>query len=105
MKALVSLAIFVVAAAPLQAQHLEARLGALLSSPLVVDMGPNPILAQRIPAAFVGPVKLKLAPAPVASVGVVQDLSPLAALELMGSVAVSRLRAETSEGEWDTQDV
>jgi hypothetical protein len=60
---------------------------------------------QRIPANFVGPLKLKLAPAPVASVGIVQDVSPRAAVELMGSVAVSRLRAETREDEWDTQDV
>jgi hypothetical protein len=105
MKVLFPLAILAIAVAPLHAQRLEARLGALLSSTLVEDPGPNSVLAQRIPADFVGPVKLKLAPAPVASVGLVQELTSQTALELMGSVAVSRLRAETAEGEWDTQDV
>src|SRR5262245_29548668 len=105
MKVLFSLTIIAVAAGPLHAQRLEARLGGLVSSALVEDLGPNSVLAQRIPAGFVGPVKLKLAPAPVATVGIVQDLSLRASMELMGSVALSRLRAETEEGEWDTQDV
>jgi hypothetical protein len=89
----------------LPAQRLEARVGAMISSPLVKDLGPSASLAVRIPAEYRSPVTVKLLPAPIVSVGVVHDLSTRTGLELMGSVAVTKLRAETQENEWDTQDV
>ena len=87
------------------AQRLEARVGAMVSSTLVEDLGPSPFLVQRIPADYLSPVRVKLLPAPIASVGVVHDLSTRTALELTGSLAVSTLRAETEVNEWDMQDV
>ncbi|MGH7461347.1 MAG: hypothetical protein ACREMA_10005 [Longimicrobiales bacterium] len=97
--------LLVLNAGALHAQRLEVRLGALASTALVEDLGPNSALARRIPADDQGPVRLGLAPAPIATVGVVHDLSSHASLELMGSVAVSKLRAQTRDDEWDTQDI
>ena len=97
--------VLAVPARTLPAQRLEARLGGLVSSTLVEDLGANTVVQQLIRANYSSPVKVKLAPAPVASVGLVQDLNARASLELMGSVAVSKLRAESQSDEWDMQDV
>ena len=61
------------------AQRLEARVGAMVSSTLA-QSGPSPSLVQRIPADYLSPVRVKLLPAPIASVGVVHDLSTRTAL-------------------------
>jgi hypothetical protein len=89
----------------LPAQQLEARLGVLLSTPLARDLGASASLIQRIPANYRGPVSLELAPAPVATVGLVHGLAARTSLELMGSVAVSKLDAQSADVEWHTQDV
>ncbi|MGH7460626.1 MAG: hypothetical protein ACREMA_06310, partial [Longimicrobiales bacterium] len=103
-RALFALALSVLAS-DLRAQRVEARLGALISTTLVEDLGANAALQLNLPADYASPVKIKLAPAPVASVGLVQDLSPRVSLELMGSVAVSKLRAHSRAARWDMQDV
>ena len=102
--ALLALA-FAVHAHALSAQRVEARLGALISSTLVEDLGATAALRFNIPVDYTSPVKIKLAPAPVASVGLVQDLNTRASLELIGSVAVSKLRVQSQDTEWDMQDV
>ena len=89
----------------LSAQRLEARLGIQISSPLVDDLGATPALARGISADYSSPVTLKLSPAPVVSIGLVHDVSARANLELMGSIAVSKLNAATQDLEWHTQDV
>lgn len=60
---------------------------------------------QRLPADYRGPISLELAPAPVATVGLVHGVATRTSLELMGSVAVSRLNAHSQDDKWRTQDV
>jgi hypothetical protein len=89
----------------LSAQRLEARLGVQVSSTLVDDLGATGALTRGISAVYSSPVTLRLSPAPVVSVGLVHDIAQRAALELMGSVAVSKLNAATRDLEWHAQDV
>jgi hypothetical protein len=86
-------------------QRVEARLGALFSTTLAKDMGAEPSLITRFPAEYQGPVKLKLAPAPLASVAVLKDISARASIELAGTIALSKLTAESRSAKWDVQDV
>ncbi len=89
----------------LPAQRIEARFGALFSSTLVEDLGAEPRLVSQYPADYQGPVRLQLAPAPLAAVAVLKDISPRMSLELAGMLAISKLRAKSRTDEWDVQDV
>ena len=94
-----------VPAQTLTAQRVEARLGALFSTTLAEDLGADPSLVNQFPAEYQGPVKLKLAPAPLASVAVLKDISSRASIELAGTIALSKLKAESRDAQWDVQDV
>ncbi|MEX2281277.1 MAG: hypothetical protein WEE89_02190 [Gemmatimonadota bacterium] len=89
----------------LPAQRVEARFGALFSTTLAEDLGADPRIMTQYPAEYQGPVKLKLAPAPLASVAVLKSISPRTSIELAGTLAISKLQAESSAADWDVQDV
>src|SRR5688572_5646709 len=100
-----SLGVLLCSARLLAAQRVEARFGALFSTTLAEDLGADARLISQFPAEYQGPVKLTLAPAPLASVAVVKGISPHTSIELAGMVAISKLQAESSDAKWDVQDV
>lgn len=105
MRAVVLVGVLLFTAQTLSAQRVEARLGALFSTTLAEDLGAEPSLRSQFPAEYQGPVKLKLAPAPLASVAVLKDISARASIELAGTIALSKLTAESLDAQWDVQDV
>ena len=105
MRAVVLLGVHLFIAQTLCAQRVEARLGALFSTTLAQDQGAEAPLITQFPAEYQGPVKLKLAPAPLASVALLKDISTRASIELAGTIALSKLKAQSRDAEWDVQDV
>jgi hypothetical protein len=92
-------------AAPVAAQHFEARLGVMVSSVLVHDEAATAGLARALGATVLGPTDIKLAPAPAASAVMVSNLGARTQVEVNGTFALSKLRASNEEADWEVQDV